>query len=194
MISAIVVAAGKSSRTGDTNKLMLPFGDSTILGTVIYNLTKSDVDEIVLVLQPDNELENSINDTEKIKITYNDSPQDGLTSSIQLGIEKANPDNACLVCLADMPLIKANDYNLLINRLLNDNSKVIITPFKDGITGNPVLFSNHFRADILELKQMNGCKPVLTANHHYLKKIDVESDAYFTDIDTLDQYKNLFWS
>ena len=190
MISAIVVAAGKSSRMGDIDKLNLQFENSTILGTVLNNLNASMVNEIILVasefLSTPRKLTGS-----KIKTVLNPSPSDGLTSSIQVGVKNAHTDHAYLVCLADMPLITTDEYNILIKNYLESSNKVIIQPFNGSKPGNPVLFSNHFRADIMDLKDTTGCKPVVASNKEFLKKLKITRDSFFTDIDTIDQYHKI---
>ena len=50
-VSAVIVAAGSSSRMGGRDKLALPLGDSTVIAHTIRAFQKSEeVNEIVLVL------------------------------------------------------------------------------------------------------------------------------------------------
>jgi molybdenum cofactor cytidylyltransferase len=190
MISAIVVAAGKSSRMGDIDKLNLEFENSTILGTVLKNLNASMANEIILVASDPPSIPENLSES-NIKTVINPSPEDGLTSSIQIGVKNANPVYAYLVCLADMPLINTDEYNRLIKSYLEYSEKVIIQPFDGVKPGNPVLFSNHFRKDILNTKENTGCRPVVMANPIFLKRLKTTSASYFTDIDTLAQYKKI---
>lgn len=190
MISAIVVAAGKSSRMGDIDKLRLRFENSTILGTVLQRLSGSQVDEIILVHSNEASIKGVVQSS-KLKVVENISPQDGLTSSIQTGVKAANPGHAFLVCLADMPLITSDEYNLLIKSYLGYSEKVIIQPFNGVKPGNPVLFSNHFRTDILNLLETTGCKPVVFANKQFIKRLETTSKSFYTDIDTMNQYNKV---
>ena len=48
-VTAIVLAAGEAKRLGG-QKLLLPFGDSTIIETVIGNVADCDIDEAIVVL------------------------------------------------------------------------------------------------------------------------------------------------
>ncbi len=192
MISAIVLAAGKSLRMGDENKMLLPFKDSTILETVLDHLKQSLIDEIIVVINPDNSTNNIAKDQGKISYVVNEHANQGLTSSIQQGIRTAsNNSNAYLICLGDMPTLNTNDYNLLINKYLNSKSKVILVPVYNKKRGNPVLFTSHFRDELLQLKSTNGCKPVALYNSRFLSEIDVTNKSYFTDIDTSDDYSRV---
>ena len=49
-VTAIVLAAGLSRRMGNENKLLLPFGDSTILGTTLTQILNAQLGETFLVL------------------------------------------------------------------------------------------------------------------------------------------------
>jgi CTP:molybdopterin cytidylyltransferase MocA len=48
MIGAVVLAAGRSQRMGQP-KLILPWGDTTIIGRVVSVLATAQIDEIVVV-------------------------------------------------------------------------------------------------------------------------------------------------
>ena len=50
LVTAIVLAAGLSRRMGNENKLLLPFGNSTILGTTLTQILNAQLGETLLVL------------------------------------------------------------------------------------------------------------------------------------------------
>ena len=50
LVTAIVLAAGLSRRMGNENKLLLPFGNSTILGTTLTQILNAQLGETRLVL------------------------------------------------------------------------------------------------------------------------------------------------
>ena len=54
MVWAIILAAGESKRMGEA-KLLLPFGEKTIIETVIDNVIQSKVEKILVVLGSDRE-------------------------------------------------------------------------------------------------------------------------------------------
>jgi molybdenum cofactor cytidylyltransferase len=191
MISAIVVAAGESSRMGSVDKLSLPFRSSTILETVLQELENSAVDEIVVVLK-DIKTQSGFSQFPKVRYAENPNPEDGLTSSIQAGIRVTDISvKHYLICLADMPLISSKDYNCLTNKTLNNNDKVIYRPSNKSTGGNPVLFSQHFREDILALKDPHGCKSILLNNSEYVQTIFTTEPGFYTDIDTQEDYESI---
>ena len=192
MISAIVLAAGKSSRMGAENKMLLPFRGSTVIGSVINALEQSLVDEIIVVENNETIIAQQLDYSKKVKFVINIDANQGLSTSIQCGIKVAKPiTNGYLICLGDMPLLIETDYNLLINKLLNSENKVILIPKFNNKRGNPVLFSSHFKEDILLLKDKEGCKPVVVANDNFVNEIPFSNNHCHVDIDTIEDYQKL---
>jgi len=192
MISAIVLAAGKSSRMGENNKLLLPYKNSTIIGTVLDELKNSLVDEIIVVGRPENNIYSLVKNDASYKYVVNENSDDGLTSSIHCGMREAQSQaSGYIICHGDMPLLNYNDYNILINKYLDINDKVILLPIKNKKRGNPVLFSSHFKEEILALESSNGCKPIVAKNSFFVSEVVVNNSNYFTDIDTADDYDSI---
>jgi molybdenum cofactor cytidylyltransferase len=192
MISAIVLAAGKSARMGAINKMLLPFKGSTVIGTVLRELQQSLVDEIIIVDNQNLHIKEHLNEFPSVNFATNLIDDGGLASSIQCGVHVANDSTTgFLICLGDMPLLTSEDYNSLINKLIRTKSKVIVLPTHNNKRGNPVLFSADFRQEILELKDGNGCKPVVMANRTYILEVPYSSNSCHVDIDTVEDYKNL---
>ena len=90
-----------------------------------------------------------------------------------------------------MPMIKQDNYNLLINSALINHGKVIYQPSNGSSKGNPVLFSHHFKKAILTLKEPHGCKPILLDNSQYVQKISTTNPCFYTDIDNKEDYNKL---
>lgn len=191
MLTAIVLAAGRSTRMGKNNKMLLPFGNSTIIETVLSEIVNAKVDKVILVVDDLAFLKNNRFEKNDIEVVVNKNSGTGLTSSIQKGVVNALPESDLIICLGDMPLLKSNDYNLLINNLLQIKSQVIIQPKKGNKTGNPIIFSHHFRDEVLGLNESNGCRPIVKSNLKYLERIPVSNEHYFLDIDTEDDYQNM---
>ena len=192
MISAIVLAAGKSARMGKINKMLLPYKESTVIGTVVAALGKSLVNEIIIVDNQDARIVDHFDNNTSMKFVTNFDADQGLTSSIQCGVKAVSQNSTgILVCLGDMPLLTSIDYNILINKLLEINNKAILIPSYGNMKGNPVLFSPHFKEEILSLQDGNGCKPVVVANNDFVIEIPFANSNCHVDIDTMDDYKRI---
>ena len=68
MIVAILLAAGKSSRTGNKYKLLLSYKNKTIIAHSINNLLNSDIDRIIIVVgKAQHQIKNHITTNKKIR-------------------------------------------------------------------------------------------------------------------------------
>src|SRR5205823_7521291 len=109
MVSAIVMAAGLSSRMGEQNKLLLPFKNKSIIETTIANIIGAGMEEIIIVLGHEaDKIKNAIIDL-PVKTIYNPDYKNGLTGTIQQGIRQAK-GNGFMLCLSDMVLINSGEY------------------------------------------------------------------------------------
>ena len=189
-ISAIVLAAGDSSRMGELNKLLLPFNSKTIIETVVDKLEAADVDEVIVVLgfeaqQIRNKLKNRA-----VQFVDNTGYRNGMTSSIQTGVSTASESSAgYLICLADMPLLTPQDYKRIINEF-KLGQKWIVKPTFQGQSGNPIMFSANFKKEILEHKDPDGCRKIVQQFKEFVNTIEFTDDRVLRDIDTPDDYSS----
>ncbi len=93
MISAIVLAAGTSSRMGAKNKLLLPFKSSTFIENLVAQLLKSTVDEVIVVLGHEKDNIKQVLTQKELVFTVNINYNSGMTSSIQAGIIATSKKN-----------------------------------------------------------------------------------------------------
>ena len=81
---ALILAAGSSRRMG-TQKLLLPFGEKTIIETVIDNILQSGVDGIMVVLGADHDRIRKIVDPLPVEVCFNENHESGMLSSVMCG-------------------------------------------------------------------------------------------------------------
>ena len=85
MITAIILAAGESKRMGEP-KMLMPWGKSTVLQTVISTFQASGIKDILVVTGgAHQQVESLIGKT--VETVFNENYQSGeMLSSIQLGL------------------------------------------------------------------------------------------------------------
>ncbi|GAH79831.1 unnamed protein product, partial [marine sediment metagenome] len=139
-ISALLLAAGESKRMG-RQKLLLPFGTSTIIEQTIDNLLNSRADEIIVVVgYRAQELVTKIG-RKPLKIAVNPHYQQGMSASIIAGLNLIdNNAKAVMIALADQPGISSKIIDKLIAEFRQDNKGIAI-PVYQGNRGHPVIFS-----------------------------------------------------
>ncbi len=188
MISAIILAAGLSSRMKLGNKLLLKKKNTTIIQKTYKNIKASKVAEIIIVLGKDPEiLKKEIKDRNVI-FTINQNYHTGMSSSIKQGLEKVNERSiATLICLADMPLVKTSTYNKIINTFYKNKEKNII-PYFENKKGNPVLFNKFFFKKLKMVEGDNGAKFFIKKNYENFFQLEVSDQGVIRDIDNAEQY------
>jgi len=185
-ITALILAAGKSSRMGDQNKLLLTFNDQSMVSHVIDQLTASNVSKVIVITGNEAEaVKKSI--AQKVSFIHNSDYADGLSTSVQTGINALSDDvDGVMICLGDMPYITSADYNKLIAAF--EEGKIIAPTTNDKI-GNPLIFSAQYFDDFLSLKGDKGARALLKKYPEAVIKVDVNSEAIFQDIDTPEAYE-----
>ncbi len=190
MISAIVLAAGTSSRMGTKNKLLLPFKDSIFIEHVMNELLQSKVNEVVVVLGHEKDKIKQLFTQKEIIFTVNENYNSGMTSSIQTGVKATSKKtDGYLICLSDMPFLTTKDYNKILAAI--SGNKEIILPFYKNQKGNPVYFSKGFKDDILNHNEPDGCKNIVQNNKNALVKVPFKHTHILEDIDTEEAYLKL---
>jgi len=195
MVSAILLAAGESKRMGEQDKLFLKYKGNWIINHTMQNLWASNKSELIIIMNNnDNDLLGGQR-SDRIHVVVNPNFRKGMTTSIQVGVEAASADaSGFMICLADQPLMKAVDYDHIIERfelLVKHDSKCIVVPFYNGMKGNPVIFSASYRDDILGHLEMEGCKNIIQANRDHVYQVEMFNDHILKDVDTPEDYEEL---
>ncbi len=200
-MTAIVLAAGLSRRMGNKNKLLLPFGDNTILGTTLTQILNAQLGATLLVLGHEATtvweslcLSDGVIPNHSVAIIVNANFEKGITTSIQTGVaaaDKAGRGAGYIICLSDMPFITSADYQYLttefLKRLAVDNQAIVQPVFKNE-RGNPTIFSSFYKKHILELNNTEGCKPIVQAYKKHVYLVEMPTDAVLRDIDVQEEY------
>lgn len=187
-LTALVLAAGKSSRMGDENKLLLKFNDRAMVSHVIDQLQMSKISDIIVVTGDDYaEVRKAI--TQKVEFTHNPDYNLGLSSSLKAGIEALHKVcDGVMICLGDMPYISSSNYNELLDAF--EPGKIIV-PTSHGKIGNPILFAKDFFEEFQSLGGDKGARSLLKKYPECVVKVDLNTDAIFEDIDTPENYQDI---
>lgn len=191
-IAIVILAAGNSKRMGQSKQL-LPWKNSTLLGSVIENACLIEAVEVFVVLGAyTNEIREKI-DLSRANILINENWQQGLGSSIALAtaeINKKYPDmNAVLFVLADQPFISSHHLNTII-ALHNKEKEAIVITRKEDYRGIPVLFPAKFFSELITLSNDEGAKQIINRNKNEIREIITQNNI--ADIDTFESYTELY--
>jgi molybdenum cofactor cytidylyltransferase len=85
------------------------------------------------------------------------------------------------VLLGDMPWTKPVHIDALIHAF---EPGVVCVPVRNGRRGNPVLWGRDFFPELMELTGDRGARDVLKRHEASVRRIELDTDAIFVDIDT----------
>lgn len=134
-----MLAAGSSRRLGRP-KQTLPLGDTTLLGRVMRDVEASSLERIVLVLGGAAEEALAGLDRSRAEVAYNDSYGSGCASSLLTGLDVAEPCDAAMLLLGDMPAVDAAVIDPVRADWEAHRPWATVTAYRDGL-GHPLVFS-----------------------------------------------------
>ncbi|MED2974845.1 nucleotidyltransferase family protein [Fictibacillus sp. B-59209] len=185
------MGAGKSERMG-TPKMMLRYQEKTLIRHVIDAALDSDVDDVVVVINP--EVEGLLAEATVAgvnKIFLNNHSNKGLSSSVKSGLYVLPAEvEAAIFLLGDQPLISSREINLLLEDFHADHEHFIYQSSYIGKRGHPVLFHRRMFNRLLEIKGDKGGRDLVKKNTDQVKVIEMGKNYPF-DIDTIADYKKL---
>ena len=194
-ISAIILAAGSSRRMEGQNKLLLPFGNKTILETVIEALLSIDLREIILVTGHEHEQVVSLVSAYPVWPVHNPDYRMGMAASIKTGVAALQfQDAGILICPGDMPFISPALVKKLAAVFRSAPEGMIVLPFSEGRHGHPVIFSPHFQEELLQIEGDKGARSLIQRHPEAVIKVPVSDSQIFGDIDTPEEYRKFFKS
>ena len=188
MLSAIVLAAGTSSRMGTQNKLLLPWKDQTVIETVVAELLNAQPGEVVVVVGHEKDSVRKVLTNRDVTFVENPAFQQGMATSLVAGIRASHVDTeGFMICLGDLPMIQATDYQGIIGVFEVQKAvdpDCILIPAYEGKWGHPKVFSAKYRAQLMKPSGDQGAKDVLKASAAHIHEIPFSHDRILRDIDT----------
>lgn len=192
MITAVILAAGRSERMGDRPKPLLPCGETTFLGAILDTLAASRVDQVRVVLgHRAEEVRDALGLPEDV-YTVNLLYDSGMLSSVQCGIRALPPETtAFLLWPVDHPLVQSTTVGRLVERFEAEDRPIVL-PVHDGRRGHPVLFAARLAPELMQAPESLGARAVVRAHAKEVLEVPVGDPGVVTDIDTPEAYRSAF--
>lgn len=182
MISAIVLAAGKSTRMG-RQKMLLPWGGTIVIGKVVQTLRNADVNEIILVTN--SEIAGQITDY-GLRIMFN--YEGGMLYSLQLGLQAQKPSaEATLICLGDQPQMEEGSVRAVCQAYSKSKSDLVVPSYQMR-RGHPWLAARALWDKMLAMKEGQSMRDFLNAHADEIEYVNLETPSILQDLDTPDDY------
>ena len=183
-VVAIVLAAGASRRFGSP-KLLAPLAGRPVLQHVLDAVAASPVGDVVVVLGDGASAIETAIEWRTERRAVNPRPQDGLSSSLRVGLDAAAEDplaEAALVILGDQPSVRPAVIRAVIAAAANVPEPIIRARYSDDEAPNPVLIRRPAWALAAGLDGDRGLGPLLAHRPELVGEVAV--DGRNPDIDT----------
>jgi molybdenum cofactor cytidylyltransferase len=189
MISAILLAAGASRRMGQP-KMLLPWGNFTVIEHVITTFLKAGVDDIVLVTGGAREQVERITERYPVRRIYNkDYAKGEMLSSLQLGLTAMSAQvQAALIGLGDQPQVQETSVRLVCEAYRENKPQLVVPSFQMR-RGHPWLIARPLWGELLELKPPESPRVFLNKHAGEIRYVEVDTPSILADLDTPEDYQ-----
>ena len=196
-VSAVLLAAGMSTRMGEQNKLLLPLGGKAIITHSLEALLGTNPTQVVVVLGHQASLVRETLSLFEGKVDFITNPNydSGMTSSIQTGVAAlrgASP--GVMICLGDMPFLTTSnllEFGSAFTQAAQTDSRSIVVPTYQGKRGNPVTFSMDYRDEMIGHTFQEGLKGLVKSNQDHVVEVPSDARDVRLDIDTPEEYQQV---
>ena len=186
-VAAVLLAAGRSTRMGEVNKLLAEVDGVPMVRRVAETVRAAALDPVIVVLGHEADAVRAALDGVPVRLVENPAYMEGMGTSVARGIEAiGDPVEGAMVVLGDMPWIDARDLDALLDAFAADEGRGICAPVVDRKRGNPVLWAARYFPELRLLDGDVGARHLLARYEEDLVEVAVEGRGVLRDVDTPD--------
>lgn len=186
-LAAIVLAAGESTRMG-SNKLLLPWRDTTVLGQTLANVGATTIRTVIVVTGKNPEPIAALATNAGFQAVHNPDYANGMLSSVQAAVRYLPSEvQAVLIILGDQPMVSPTVIEALVDAYRHTDHG-LVAPFFRGRRGNPVLIDRRYFEELLNL--LAGLAPRVLLERHPddIMAVAVDTETILQDLDKPEDY------
>jgi molybdenum cofactor cytidylyltransferase len=187
--AGIVLAAGKSTRFGET-KQILPWDGTNLAAHAVRIALDAGLDPVIAVLGYQSEKVAGALAGLHVQLVFNPDFAAGQSTSLRKGLEfLPSSAGAAVFHLADQPLVTADVIRAIVKAHRRSFAPACV-PMFEGRRGNPVLFDRSLFRELTELRGDTGGRELLEKYQKAIVTVPA-SRTVLLDIDTPEDYKQL---
>jgi molybdenum cofactor cytidylyltransferase len=184
MVSAVVLAAGASTRMG-TQKLLLPLGGEPLVRRTVRQVSEAGFDDVLVILGNEHEKTLDALDGLAVRHAVNAEYASGMGSSFRTAVEHLAGSNAAMFALADQPFVTSHEYRSLLDAY-RQHAPAIVSVRYGAVMAPPHLFEREFFPELAQLQ--HGARSVLLRHAERAMILRFPPDL-LVDIDTPEDYE-----
>ncbi len=189
-VGALVLAAGLSQRMGK-QKLVLPWGEHSVIEQVIQTLKLGGLDLIVVVTGKSHELLVEKLSGLDVILAFNPDYENGsMITSLQVGITTLTRSHAssAILALGDQPQILPETVKSVLLASQLEPEKIVV-PSWQMRRGHPWVIPEIFWQQILEANAETTMRDFLRCNDEKIRYVLVDTQTIIADLDTPEEYE-----
>lgn len=187
-VAAIVLAAGASTRMGQSKQL-LPVGGQPMVRKVTAAACESELAQVVVVVGAHADAVRLALTGLPVDIVFNDSWAEGMSTSMRAGLSALTSGiQAVLIVLADQPGLTPDLLDTLVARY-HASRAAIVAPFYQGQRGNPVLFDRSLLGELKATRGDQGGRMLILQHERDVERVEVDDPSVLLDVDNRQDYE-----
>lgn len=189
MIGAIILAAGQSRRMGQP-KMLLPWGETTVIEHVITTFRNAGIEDILVVTGGAREqVEEAIRKYSVRAIHNNNYASGEMLFSLQHGLA-ALPDQveATLIGLGDQPQVQEGTVRQICQAYQEHKYQLVVPSFQMR-RGHPWLVIRQLWNEILSMQPPQSPRDFLNNHAREIYYVNVDTPSILADLDTPEDYR-----
>lgn len=189
-VAAVVLAAGRSRRMGQP-KMVLPWGDTTVIGQVVWVLRQAAIQKVVVVTGGARRQVEAALSGSAVKLVFNPHyDQEEMLVSLQHGLRALeNNVEAALVVLGDQPQIKVEVVQSILTHYQIGQAPLIVPSFQMR-RGHPWLVERKLWKSFFELGSDSTMRDFLNQFANQIDYLIVDTPSVLRDLDTPQDYQS----
>jgi molybdenum cofactor cytidylyltransferase len=184
MVSAVVLAAGASTRMGG-QKLLLPLGGEPLVRRTVRQICDAGFDEVLVIVGHEQEKVLAALEGLPIRHALNTAFETGMGSSFRAAVERLGDCDAAMFALGDQPFVTTKEYRFLLETYRQRTPRIVSVRYGD-VTAPPHLFSRELLPELAQLT--HGARSVLDRHREETIVLQFPSEL-LQDIDTPEDYE-----
>jgi CTP:molybdopterin cytidylyltransferase MocA len=184
MTTAVVLAAGASTRMG-AQKLLLPLGGEALVRRTVRQVAEAGFDDVLVVVGFEHDKVGAALEGLAVRLVRNDQYETGLGSSFRAAVAALEGSEAAMFMLADQPFVTAAEYRRVLDAYRQQPGGIVSVRYGE-VTAPPHLFASAFFPELAVLE--HGARPVLQRHRDRTTVLQFPADLLL-DIDTPEDYE-----
>jgi molybdenum cofactor cytidylyltransferase len=198
-VAAVVLAAGRSQRMGQP-KMVLPWGDTTVIGQVARTLAQAGLDEIVVVTGGARQQVEQALSGFPVRTVYNPRyVEDQMALSLRVGLSSLSAEiDAALVALGDQPQVRLEVVQDVVRAYQQTRAPLVFPSYRMR-RGHPWIISRSLWRLVSALPDSQAMSPqpapqrtlrnLLAPYADQICYVEVGDDSILRDLDTPADYR-----